>query len=135
MTSTPPLPRYLADVPGSVPPHPLLRRFFTLKPVRDQRVTPTAAVLAAVAVVAVQVLDASSTAVGLALGGAEANPTMAALLAWHGLPGFFALKLTSGAWLAWATWRRPSAATSVVLVFAAVTVWNLASIFRSLPPL
>lgn len=100
----------------------------TLKPTRNPNVTQAAATLAAANVIVTQMLDAASTTLGLALGAEEQNPVMAALIeSSYGIPGFWALKLASGVFLAWYSWKRPAAAAALALIFGGVAAWNISA--------
>lgn len=106
-----------------------LNSLITLKPERTATVTRAAATLAAANVIVTQILDAGSTTLGLALGAEEQNPLMAALIeSSYGMSGFWVLKLASGVFLAWYSWKRPTAAAAIALIFGGVAAWNVSAI-------
>jgi hypothetical protein len=76
-------------------------------------------------VILTQASDALTTNVALALGAAEANPIMDAVI--HTMtPGqFLALKVAAGVLIAVTLRRRTEVLSVLSAAFAAVTVWNL----------
>jgi hypothetical protein len=107
-----------------------LKHFLRIKPTRLFSVPRGLNAVQAIGLVLAQLLDASTTAVGLRLGAVEQNGTMARVIEGIGLDGFFAVKLAAAVFFIWYTWRKPVAAWVISSVYFTVALWNLVVIYR-----
>lgn len=104
-----------------------LKAFFSPVPKRDLSVSRRRAAYGAIAVVATQLTDFTSTYIGITFSGAvEGNGLMAEVMSNYGWTGFLAVKLLGAAFLAWFTYRRKFAPWVLSGFYALITVWNLA---------
>jgi hypothetical protein len=106
-----------------------LKNFFTLKPKRDYSITQNRAIFGALFVVLTQITDFTTTVTGLELGATEQNALMATAITAAGYPGFFSLKLLSGLFLAWFSWKRRYAPWVIGGLYTAVSLWNSVVIY------
>lgn len=107
-----------------------LRSFFTLKPKRNPEADKKTSVLLSIAIVLTQIGDYASTKLGLTIGANEANGGMAKFIHNYGYDNFLYLKLAASAFLIWTCWKRPVAASVIVLIYTAVIVHNLFTMIR-----
>ncbi len=104
-----------------------LKAFVNPVPKRDLSVSRRRAAYGALAVVATQLTDFTSTYIGITFSGArEGNGLMAEVLHTYGWTGFLAVKLLGAAFLAWFTYRRKYAPWVLSGFYTLVTIWNLA---------
>lgn len=109
-----------------------MRRFFTLRSKRYDYVPRGLNAFQAVGIVLAQLLDFATTVVGLKLGAVEQNGLMAQLINEYGVNTFLFIKLIAAAILIWFSYQRPLAAWGVSLAYFAISLWNLAVIYRIL---
>ena len=77
-----------------------------------------------------QMLDYSTTVLGMRLGAVESNPVMSTVIANYGSEGFLTVKLGVGFLLACFSARRPNVAWLTTLLFTGAALWNLSQITR-----
>lgn len=109
-----------------------MKQFFTLRPKRYDYVPRGLNAFQAVGIILAQLLDFSTTVVGLRLGAVEQNGPMAQLINTYGVGTFLTIKLVAAAVLIWFAYRRPLAAWGISLVYYAIALWNLWVIYRLL---
>jgi hypothetical protein len=107
-----------------------LRSFFTLKPKRNPEADKKVSVILSILIVLTQLGDYASTKLGLTLGAVEANGGMAKFIHNYGYDSFLYLKLAASAFLIWTCWKRPLAASIIILIYAAVIVHNTFTTIR-----
>jgi len=107
----------------------MLKKFFTIKPVRQANADPKVSVVLSIGILFTQVADYLTTKLGLTVAGAtEANSIMGQFISKHGWDSFLHLKLAAVVFLTWACWKRPLFGAGIVVLYAGVVVNNLISI-------
>ena len=109
-----------------------VRSFFTLRPRRQANVARSVNIIQAFGLLFAQLLDYSTTVVGLKLGAIEQNVAMATIINTYGQDTFLYIKLAASALLIWFAWSRPVAAWFLSLIYFAVALWNLSVIYSIL---
>ena len=110
-----------------------VKTFFTIKPKRNPLITKRRAFYGALAVVATQATDFTSTVIGISQAGAtEGNFLMASVMGSYGFLGFFAVKALGALFLSWYTYQRKYAPWVVAGIYGAVTIWNSVAITLNL---
>lgn len=102
-----------------------LKNFFTLKPKRNPSITPARAILGIAFIYIAQLMDFTSTYIGLSKGATEQNALMASAISNYGITGFFLIKVVAaGSFLAWFTYKRKYAPWVIGSLYVAITIWN-----------
>lgn len=102
-----------------------LKNFFSFKPKRNPSVTPVRAALGVAFIYISQLMDFTSTYIGLSKGATEQNVLMATTIGNFGIPGFFLIKVVlAGSFLAWFSYKRKFAPWVIGSLYVAITIWN-----------
>ena len=102
-----------------------LKNFFTLKPKRNPVVSSLRAALGVAFIYVSQLMDFTSTVIGLSRGATEQNVLMATAIGNYGITGFFLIKVVAaGSFLAWFSYKRKYAPWVIGSLYVAITIWN-----------
>jgi hypothetical protein len=102
-----------------------IKNFFTLKPKRNPVVSSVQAALGVAFIYISQLMDFTSTYIGLSKGATEQNVLMSTAISNYGITGFFLIKVViAGSFLAWFTYKRKYAPWVIGSLYVAITIWN-----------
>ena len=102
-----------------------LKNFCSLKPKRNPNVSTVTAAWGVVFTYVAQLMDFTSTKIGLSKGASEQNVLMATVIGDYGILGFFLIKVVlAGSFLAWFTYKRKYAPWVIGSLYVAITIWN-----------